>query len=303
MTSSVAETGNARSRDLLGQSAKPGTQAEVVRWTNKRHGARSSPMRTCYVPGEEHATATSNYTTHDQDRARSLVAAACSTGGVEPHVGLAHAHPHALDREPREHRVRDRGRERLQQLELARRPRPRARGRPPRGSRPRPRSGRSAAGRVRDVEPEVERGSAGRRGARPRARRGSRRRCSSSITSTVRHSLHRRGDRERLDVLAHVVDTEDRGAAVECAHRGAEARGERCRRVASGSPSSRPSELLRESADEERAAELRDHARAGAAARGCARPSCRSRSPGRGRSAPRARPRRRRRAGAPRGRR
>ncbi len=35
LTQTVTETGLARNRDLLGLSAKPGTQAETIRWTNK----------------------------------------------------------------------------------------------------------------------------------------------------------------------------------------------------------------------------------------------------------------------------
>ena len=55
-----------------------------------------------------------------------------------------------------------------------------------------------------------------------------------------------RGRGERLDVLADVVDAEDRGAALEGGDRGPHRRGRRARR-ASGSPRSLPSELLRES--------------------------------------------------------
>ena len=100
-------------------------------------------------------------------------------------------------------------------------------------------------------------------------------------------------------MLAHVVHAQDRRAALVRGDRGRDARAERAgRRRADRRRACRASSCARSrSAPAGRARAAR---RAGAAARRCARPSCRTRCPGRGRCAPRARPARRRTRGAPR---
>ena len=98
--------------------------------------------------------------------------------------------------------------------------------------------------RLGDLQPARRRGTSGRRAARRRSTPW-RPKTSSPCTSTIiRHD--RRCDRQRLDVLAHVVRAEDRRAALVGGDRGGDARGERTRSSPSGHRAIRPSELLRE---------------------------------------------------------
>ena len=220
-------------------------------------------------------------------------------GRVEPHVRLVDAHADRRDRETREQRVRDRGGERLEEVVGARVRDLAHRGRDvavvdgvldPVGSR----------GLLADARARRRRGSAGPRGARRRGRRGSRAPRSRGARSSRRRD--RRRDRERLDVLADVVDAEDRGAALEggdgCAHGGRRCSG---RRGLIAEQLARACSCAR-APTRTGPAERGEHVEPPQRARGSAPGSCRSRSRGRGRSAPPgSRPRRRTRA-APRGR-
>ncbi len=116
-------------------------------------------------------------------------------------------------------------------------------------------------------------------------------------------ALDRRCDRERLDRLPHVVDAQDRRAAPERGDGAAERGRERAADRAVGSPRTRPSTDLREMPTISGRPSGGDDRWSRSAARGCGRPSCRTRGPGRGRCAPPGSPPRRRRRCAPRGRR
>ena len=159
-------------------------------------------------------------------------------------VRLAHAHAHALDREARDERVGDRGGERLEQVERAARPRPRARTRRPRGSRPRPRSGRTR-GRVRRRRARRRRGSAGpSRALVVQRRRGGRELEPASSTSRSSRRPPARQSAPRRARARRGRGGSWRRARRQPPRRRGSPRRARC--VASGSPSIRPSELLRE---------------------------------------------------------